>query len=162
MRNSWGQTIIDADEASVLANDDLFLQFIKGIHIRTENPFQNNEEGGIFYFDMEDANSRVTLYYHIAGDTTPKEFELLINDDCARYTRAYHNYNFSNAGLALAYTSINEYAYVQALSGLKTVIHFPHIKTLADSQMVGLNKAELILPVDYYIGSAQSQLVNSC
>src|SRR3546814_20451409 len=41
----------------------------------------------------------------------------------------------------------NETLYIQGLQGVQTKLSFPYLKNLADSGMVNINKAELVLTV---------------
>lgn len=154
LRNAWGQKIIDADESTELATNEQFLDFIHGLYVRPENSMQSAEEGAMLYFNLEDAASKITLYYRDSINGDPKEFDLVINDKCARYTRSRHDYSGSNVGLMLADSTQGRFAnYIQTLGGLRTKVHFPYIMDLADSGLIAINRAELVLPVEYYENS---------
>lgn len=156
LKNAFGEFIINSDESNLLTNEG-FVEYFKGFHVRPENGSQMTEEGALLYFNLEDAASKVTIYYReiIDGDTIQQAFDLDIDDNSARFTRATHDYTGTDVDLSLADSTRGTYqTYVQTLGGLRTAINFPHIMRYVDSGMVAINKAELVLPVDYYGGSS--------
>ena len=60
-----------------------FLQFFKGLHIKTNNPVQSSGNGGVFYFNLNDALSKLTIYYRQGGQQ--KTYDLLINSECVDF-----------------------------------------------------------------------------
>ena len=155
LNNAFGQYIINSSDADLLSNAQ-FVQYFKGIYVRTENPSQGPEEGALLYFNPEDAASKVTLYYReiIDGDTIPKTFDLEIDDNSSRFTKSSHDNTGSQAALAVSDSTLGVYSnYIQTLAGLRTVVNFPNIMDYADSGMIAINKAELVLPVEYFSGS---------
>ena len=49
LNNAFGQYIINSSDADLLSNAQ-FVQYFKGIYVRTENPSQGPEEGGASLF----------------------------------------------------------------------------------------------------------------
>ncbi len=152
----FGRYIINSADAD-LATNEQFVKYFRGLHVRVENPSQGPEEGAVLYFNLEDAASKVTIYYteQINGVPEARTFDLKVDDNSARFTRSPHNYSSAPVALALSDSTQGQFAtHIQTLGGLRTIVNFPHIHNLVDSGMVAINKAELILPVEYYTGSS--------
>ncbi len=152
----FGRYIINSADAD-LATNEQFVKYFRGLHVRAENPTQASQEGALLYFNLEDAASKVTIYYTEEVDGVPeaKSFDLKVDDNSARFTRSPHNYNSAPVAIALSDTTQGRFStHIQTLGGLRTAINFPHIMNLVDSGMVAINKAELVMPVEYYSGSS--------
>lgn len=157
LKNSIGESILYADENTQLLNDDVFLDFFHGLYITPINNNFSGESGGLFYFDLEDANqiSGMYIYYseQVDGDTIPKIFQLR-NDGDAHFHSVTHPYTSAPVGAMLDdETAGNSSAFIQSLAGLKIEISFPELDQLKDSANIAINRAELILPVAYFQGS---------
>lgn len=145
--NSVGDDIINA--GSALSSNESFLTFFKGLCIKSKTPGQTPGTGAILYFNLVDVQSKLSIYY--TDNATPNRFDLLINDNCARYTHIENNYT----GTQIA-QQINDsvtgfpFHYVQAGSGLNTEIQFPDLMQITNGQNIIINKAELYIPVQYF------------
>ena len=147
---SLAQKFID-ESASVNVSDNVhFLQFFKGLNISTSFV---NTEGSVLYFDLISAISQVTLYYKNDNNDSLK-YNFVIDANCARFN-SFNHYNYLNANNSLK-QQINgdsllgdSLLYVQAMSGLKVKLMFPDFKTFFEGKKIALNKAELIIPVEY-------------
>lgn len=134
-----------------LADNAKFLTYFKGLYITTDNSFQQNNQGAILYFNMLNADSRITAYYH--NDTIVKHSSFdydISSSSCARINLFKHDYSFAptiNAQLTdstLGQSSI----YVQAMSGLKSKIKLPFLDSLSVLGPIAINKAEIIFKVE--------------
>lgn len=146
--NSFGQKIIDESGNSTISNNDNFLQFIKGIQIKTNDAFASGQ-GAILLFDLLSQNSKLTIYYRDTVINDTNSFDLLINSSCARINSIQHNYSSSAVQSILSDSTLgdNEF-YIQGLQGVRSFIEIPHLTSLKDSNII-INKASLILPANY-------------
>jgi hypothetical protein len=152
LNESFGDMILNSDS---LTTDAIFAEYFKGLFITVNNPIQSYGQGGIYSFDMENNETKVTIYYHNSTDTT--SFEMPINDKCARFTSMEHDYTGTKIEQQLADSTLgNEFYYVQAGQGLVGNIAIPSLLNLTNDGPVIINRAELYLPVQYYSASAYS------
>lgn len=149
---SFGQQIVDESGSSNLTNNDNFLQFIKGVYIKTNNAFASGQ-GAILSLDLLSANSKMTIYYRdtVLDDTA--SFDLLINENNERVNNIVHDYSGTMVQNQLndSTLGVNE-TYIQGVQGVKTQVEIPNLLNLKDSNII-INKAVLSLPVDYTSGA---------
>ncbi len=151
--NSFGQKIIDESGNSTLTDNDNFLQFLKGIEVKVNNPGQGINQGAILLLNLISLNSSVTLYYRDTASKDTLTFSLLMNTNCARVNRNTHDYSGTMVPSQLADSTLgSSVVYVQGLDGLKTEINFTDVMRLKDSNII-INKAVLKLPVDNTAGN---------
>lgn len=152
LNETFGDMILNSDS---LTSDAIFAEYFKGLFITVNNPVQSYGQGGIYSFDMENNETKVTIYYHNSTDTT--SFEMPINDKCARFTSMEHDYTGTKIEQQLADSTLgNEFYYVQAGQGLVGNIVIPSLLNLTNDGPVIINRAELYLPVQYYSASPYS------
>ena len=147
---SLAQRFYDGSISGNLTDNDHFLQFFKGIYITSSFV---NTEGSVLYFDLINALSQVTMYYKNDNNDSLK-YNFVIDANCARFN-SFSHYNYLNANASLK-QQINgdtllgdSLLYLQAMSGLKVKIRMPDYKNLFIGNKIVLNKAELIIPVEY-------------
>ena len=153
LNNSFGQKIMNESGNVTLSDNDNFVQFLKGIEVKVNNPGQATNEGAILLFNLISLNSSVTLYYRdtVAKDTL--SFDLLMNTNCARVNKNVHDYSGTLVANQLADSTLGaDRVYVQGLQGLKTEINLTDIMRLKDSNII-INKAVLKIPVDNTAGN---------
>lgn len=158
-----GYEIINQSGNAVLASNDQatgFLSLLKGLYITTDNGIQPIGRGGIFYFDMLHPDTKLTLYYH-AGvipdshedggwpiGTQSLEYDFSITSDAATFTHVEHDYTATPIAAQLSDSTFGQQnIYVQAGGGVRSIIHVPDLMNLVDSGMIGINKAEFIIPI---------------
>lgn len=145
---NFGREIIDQSPLGNLADNDAFTAWLKGLFITVENPSQNVGEGGVMYFNLLDANSKMTLYFTEGGES--KEFSLNINTNCARINVVESDYSGTRVEDLFQDKTLGQEEFYYQASGMRSAIEFPHLFALLDSfPNVIVNKAELILPVQY-------------
>ena len=156
LTSTLAERFLAAFNTSSLADNTGFAQFFKGFYITTDNSDQLPNEGGILYFNLLSADSKVTLYYHDVNEPTEAlKLDFLINSNCVRYVTVQHDFEQATDGGLLAALADTVAAaprtYIRTLGGTRTAIRFPDLMQLADKDQV-LAKAELILPVQgsYY------------
>lgn len=151
LRNSLGEALIDeAENGTAFSSVETFLDFFKGIRVRCVHPNPSSGNGGIYYFNINDPLSKLTIYY--TQDGTQKRYDLVINTACIDFNHVEIN----NAGKPVQ-TVINDTVsgqkefYAQAFKS-RAVVQIPGISGLPKKSVI--HKAELYLPVQYQTGSA--------
>jgi hypothetical protein len=140
------QLMIEAESASGSFDDnDAFLNFFKGLHIKTNNMGQLPGEGGVFYFNLNDPMSKLTIYYTKNGEQN--SFDFLINTSCADFNHV----DVINTGTSVE-TVINDTVsgqsqfYAQSFGG-RAVVKIPGLDNIPRNAVI--HTAILDLPVQY-------------
>ena len=134
--------------SSTFATNDNFLNYFKGIKVKTNNLTQTTGQGAIFYFNITDAASKMTIYFTQGG--AQKTFDFVINSDCADFT----NVKVSNTGkpidlLLQDSTKGSKEFYAQAFKH-RAIIKIKDIENLPKNLVI--HRADLSLPVQYQTG----------
>ncbi|KAF0239128.1 MAG: hypothetical protein FD181_513 [Prolixibacteraceae bacterium] len=146
-------------DSLMLTNNDIFLEFFKGLYIETEK--QHARGGAILSLETAASGSfrgsAVVLYYHndslkskldVNKDSVLlmpyiiSSFSARVNNITHDYTETpfYHNLNSE--------TTEDSLIYVQAMGGLKSRIIIDGLSSWKDSVNIAINKAELIFQID--------------
>jgi len=134
--------------SSTFATNENFLNYFKGIKVKTNNPAQSTGQGAIFYFNITDAASKMTIYFTQGG--AQKTFDFVINSDCADFT----NVQVSNAGKPIdlilqdSTKGLTEF-YAQAFKH-RAIVKIKDIENLPKNLVI--HRADLTLPVQYQTG----------
>jgi hypothetical protein len=142
-----------------LVNNDVFLEFFKGLYIETEK--LNKKGGAILSLEAVQQGSfdgsALALFYH--NDKLKSELDTLkdsimimpylISNYSARVNNIQHDYSqtpfYKNLNSETVQDSL---IYVQATGGLKTKILIEELSSWRDSVNIAINKAELIFQID--------------
>jgi hypothetical protein len=148
LRDQLGYDLLQAP-ASALASAEAFKDYFKGIYV-TPNIFNSN--GGILNFDLVDAASKLTVYYHYEenGEVENEFYDFTINTETSYFTRIEHLRFRSVLAPFLIGNNVpgDERCYVQAGAGSKVKIDIPHLETLNDLDGRSINRAQLIVPFE--------------
>jgi hypothetical protein len=151
LRKSLGEQIINdaVNTPSSFSSVDNFLEYFKGLHVRVNNPVQSFGKGGVFYFNINDPLSKVTIYYTQNG--TQKTFDLLINTECADFNHVDVN-NFGKPVQNVINDTVSgqQEFYAQAFKS-RAVVKIPGMKSIPANAII--HKAQLILPTQYQTGA---------
>ena len=145
--NAFADYIFNLD-TSHTSSSEAFLEEFKGIYLRPDDVGAAGE-GAIFYFDLLEDRSNLTIYYH--NDTADSlKFRFFINLNNARVGRYEHEYLLGNQDfinqVVNGDTSLgSEKLYLQGNGGVKTNIFFPNLTEWADSKTRIINEAKLII-----------------
>lgn len=128
---------------------DAFQAFFKGIFVRVENPTQSSGQGAIFYFDINNSASKLTVYFTQGG--TQKTFDMVINSNCAEFSHV----DIDNAGTPIAAilqdsTKGSKEFYAQAFKH-RAIVRIKHIDQLPKN--IVIHRADLTLPVQFQNGN---------
>ncbi len=156
--NNFGWNILNQSGTDVLSGNDgtgKFVDWFKGLLIKTNTLNQSTNEGAILYTDLLSENSKIVLFYR---DTVIKDtvaFDFNFNAKTARYNRFTKHYSGSYVGNELADSTLGQSQFfTQTMAGVKGKIFFPNIEEYVKDKKIIVNKAELILPTQYYISDA--------
>ena len=142
---AFGQTLID--NASQMNSNDAFTSYFKGLYVKVSNSSSlSSSEGAVLYFSLEDALSKMVLYY-TSDASVNKTFTFNINSKCARFNKI----DFDRSGTdveSVLNTPINgnEKFYMQS-SSVRGIVEIPHIKSFYKTGKKIINKAMLYIPV---------------
>lgn len=137
-----------ASGSASFSSNENFLNFFKGLKVKTENLDQSVGKGAIFYFDLDDPASKATIYF--TQDGVGNSFDLLINSSCADFNHVnIQNTNYPiQAVLADSTKGLTEF-YAQAFKH-RAVVKVPEIENLPDNIIV--HRADMTLPIQFQTG----------
>ena len=139
----WGQKFVDPLNTENLVDNNTFLEFFKGFHVKT-----GDEDAAITFIDLTNEQSKMTLYYHYGTDTINFEFDFQLNESGQRFNKFIHDYSGSVVQYHLEDTTLgNDRLFLQAGAGLNIMMQFPTIENWMDSSNIAINKAEIVFPV---------------
>lgn len=151
--HAFAQRIIDAEESDSL-DTDIFGDFMKGLYVTVADKYIPPGNGGVHYFNLLAANSKLTIYYsELQQDTVVNvaSYDLLINSNAQFFSKTTHDFS---QGIPDITAQLNgngmlgqQNVYLRAGAGLKTRLQFPHLNELNSDSMI-INRAELIFPIE--------------
>lgn len=142
--------IIEANSSGTnFSSNENFLNYFKGLHVRVNNGTQPSGKGGVFYFNLNDPLSKMTIYYTQNGIN--KTFDFLINSECADFNHVEINNTGTQVQNVLNDTvsGMSEF-YAQSFK-IRAAVDMPGLKGIPSNAIV--HKAELLLPIQYQLGS---------
>ncbi|MBL4593463.1 MAG: DUF4270 domain-containing protein [Flavobacteriales bacterium] len=150
--DSFGDSLIFY---SPYTNNSAFVSFFNGLYITVKDSVTGTTipqgSGSIAYFDLNSANSAVSLYYHHneLGKGSTK-YNFLISSEGVKFSHFEHNYTGTDveAHINNLPTKDTTIIYVSTMAGVKTKIEIPNIKNLIENGSVVINKAELIFTLE--------------
>ena len=140
--------VLEANNGTAFLTNEAFMTFFKGFYVKTNNPSQASGQGAAFYFNLNDAASKLTMYFKLAGIN--KTFDFLINSSCADFTHLEINNSGTSISAILQNQSLgqNEF-YAQAFKH-RAVVKIKHINSLPANTII--HKASLTLPIQFQTG----------
>ncbi|MCB9168946.1 MAG: DUF4270 family protein [Flavobacteriales bacterium] len=153
LEQAFGQHILDAFGTPDLADNTAFVAFLKGLWVVPDNGEQGPFQGGMFILDLLNSASKVTIFYRntLPGEEDTLSLDLLINENCARYTRCEHDFDAAidpalPNGL-LDSTLGQQIDHLQTLGGPRIRISTPYLERYEDLGGLVVAKAELVVPL---------------
>ncbi len=132
------------DNATTFSSNENFLKYFKGLYIGVNNGVQASGKGAVLSFDLEDSQSKLTIYYHQGVDK--KTFDLVINSSCAKYNKV----DIQNPGNLIG----NQSQFYAQAGKSRALIKIPGLKNLPKRAVI--HEATLTLPIEYQTGSKYS------
>ena len=165
--------IVEATSGSTtFSSNEAFLEFFKGLHIRTNNSSQLIGEGAALYIDINDPSSKATIYFKQNGEATSYDF--LMNSDCADFTHVDLDAAGTIVDEVLADSILGQDEFYAQAFGTRSAISIPGLLDLPENIII--HRADLSLPVQFqtgykyqpgnnisvatYLDSSSSQLAN--
>ena len=152
---SLGEKLVNADSTQMV-NNDVFLEFFKGLYIETEK--QTQEGGAILTLEAASSDnfqgSALLLYYNNDENKAETEPDTLtaayvISEFSARVNRITHDYSGTPFEANLNSETVQDsLIYVQSNGGLQSKIFIEDLSNWSDSVNTAINKAELIFQID--------------
>lgn len=136
-------------QAATLSTDAGFLQQIKGFCIAPVSANLLPGQGTLAYINPASAYTKLTMYYS-NDDTSGLSYNFIINSGTKRFSSFSHDYSLASEITAQFADSTlgTERIFLQAMSGLKAKITFPHLNELtAGEKKIAINRAELIFNI---------------
>ncbi len=129
------------DDTLNFQNDTLFLNFFKGLHIRSAS---NSSTQGMLSFDLNVVNSGISVYYKTKDG--PAVYRFTVSGEPVSMTHFEHDYSGSLVGDFLNNDPSEEDSilFVQGMAGVSTIFEIPYSESWDN---IIVNKAELEIPV---------------
>ncbi|MDB5020896.1 MAG: hypothetical protein JWQ28_2023 [Pedobacter sp.] len=141
-------------DTSILKNNAFFTAGFKGLHVSI-NKEKTTGTGGIAFFSMAGADSKLEIYYKkqnattsTARDTVEVNFPIKSTSNPVAAT-VKHSYS-TDVSTQLANPAVKyPVTYLQGLTGLRNKISFPHLASFIKNLggKIVINKAELVIDV---------------
>lgn len=153
MDTNFARSLIDeAQTGSAFSSETNFKNYLKGLHVKVNNPTQIQGEGGVLYFSNNDAASKITIYYQelVNGSYEQFSYDLLINP----VETDFNQFLVEDAGTPVENVINNpeegmyEY-YAQALKS-RAKIEFPYLNDIPKDAVI--QEAVLTIPVSHFTG----------
>jgi Domain of unknown function (DUF4270) len=155
-----GSSILNSIAGGSLLSETAFNDFFYGLHISVNNVGQPVNSGGLFYFDMLNAQTKLVVYY--TENTVSKQLSFPVGTNQARFSHFEHDYTGTPVEAAMTTPALGQqFFYAQTMSGVQGAIKIKGIDGLKELGNVIINKAELYLPVQYYTADPYSVSPNA-
>lgn len=150
LKTSFAQELVNesVNNPGSYTSNESFLNYLKGLYVTTNNPSQGTGDGGVFNFNLNAANSKMTIYLTQNGQQFSYDF--VINSNCARFNRVLVNNAGTDVQQVIDNPSAGNNAFYAQTFRSRAVIEMPTISNIPTTSVI--NKALLILPVRYQTG----------
>tara|TARA_B110000090_G_C13400458_1_gene453247 strand:+ start:2406 stop:3686 length:1281 start_codon:yes stop_codon:yes gene_type:complete len=133
---------------TTFSSNDEFLEFFKGLYLRTNNLAQVSGEGAALYLNINDPSSKATIYFQQDGE--PTSYDLIINSDCADFTKIAIDQTGTNVEAVIQDSTVGQNTYYAQAFGTRAALSFPGILSLPEN--IVIHRADLSLPVQFQTG----------
>lgn len=145
LNTSFGQTLID--NASEMTTNSTFTSYFKGFYVKvTDASTLATGEGSILYFSLEDALSKMVLYY-TTDATDNKTFTFNINSKSARFNKIDYDRTGTDVENVLDNPENGMEKFYMQSSSIRSIVELPFIEDFNKDSNRIINKAMLIVPV---------------
>lgn len=143
------ELMTEASTGSSFADNEAFLQYFKGFHIKTNNAPVNSGDGGTFYFNLADPDSKLTIYYTQNGQAESYDFS--INTSCATFNHVEIDNSMTDVENVINDTVSGNIEYYAQAYGSRAVIEMPSLDSVPANAVI--HDAYIDLPVSFQTGS---------
>jgi hypothetical protein len=131
------------------ASIEAFQNYFKGFYVRANNAGLSAGQGGVFYFNLNDPATKLTIYYRQSG--TAKTYDFLMNSICADFSHVDVNRNGSPVNNAINNSSQGMQEFYAQAFGVRAKVIIPGLNQFTKNQLI--HRAEIHLPVQYSSGN---------
>ncbi|XOV66833.1 MAG: DUF4270 family protein [Fluviicola sp.] len=128
-------------------DNEAFTQYFQGLKIQTNNGFQAPGEGGLFYFDLNDADSKIRIHYKSGGEA--RIYDLVINSSCADFNHIDFVEDMDVTSV-INNPSLGQQTYYAQSFQSRGLVKIPGLSNIPSNAIV--HSASLELPVQYQTG----------
>lgn len=146
----------EAATGSAFIDNVSFQSYFKGLLIKTNNGSQASGTGGIFYVNLSDPQSKLTMYYKLDG--VPKEFDFTITSSDADFNHVDLDASLTSVETVVNDTISGQNEFYAQCFGTKAVIECNGLNNIPANAVI--HKASLILPISYQTGSSYAPSLN--
>lgn len=125
-----------------------FLEFFKGLYIKTNNAFQSSGEGAALYLNITDPSSKATIYFHQDGEAN--SYDLLMNSDCADFTHVEIDRTATDIEQVIEDSTFGLSTYYAQAFGARAAVYIPGLENLPEN--IVIHRADLSLPIQFQTG----------
>ncbi len=119
---------------SSFESTDAFTDYFKGLHIRTSNGLQSAGEGGVMYFNMKTANSKLTVYY--TQDGTQKSFDFIIGGETVHFNKVDMDNTGTRVQDVIDNTSLGQSEYYAQAFKSRAVVELPTVENIPSNAVI--------------------------
>jgi hypothetical protein len=105
-------------------------------------------EGAALYLDINDPSSKATIYFHQDGE--PTSYDLLMNSDCADFTKVSIDQTGTNVEEVLVDSTAGQSTYYAQAFGARAAMSIPGLLNLPEN--IVIHRADLSLPIQFQTG----------
>ena len=141
--------IVEAASANgTFSSNEAFLDFFKGLHIKSNNNSQLPNEGAALYLDINDPSSKATIYFKQNGEAT--SYDLLMNSDCADFTHVELDASNTSLDEVIADSTLGQNEFYAQAFGSRAAVSIPGLLSLPENIII--HRADLTLPIQFQTG----------
>jgi len=135
------------DNPSTFADSEAFIEFFKGLRVLTNNGAQASGDGGLFYFDLNDTDSKLRVYYKTNGER--RVYDFVINSSCADFNHIDFSEDMDVTNV-IENPALGQKTYYAQSFQSRGIVKIPGLSSLPKNAIV--HTATLELPVQYQTG----------
>lgn len=148
LKNEFGEELLNSSTNGHMADNDAFLNFFKGIHIKTEDANPTVNSGAVYSLDLIDPDSKLIIYY--TQDDEQKSFDLIINNNAVYYNRVSFDYSGTPLSSLIQSPMLGSKEFYAQTANVRAIVRFPGVMNLNNKTVI--HRATLYLPVTYFNG----------
>ena len=129
-----------------------FLEYFKGLYVKTNNGTFPSQQGGVFYFNLNDAASKLTMYFHQDGES--KTYDFVMNSEGADFVHVDVDNSTAPIDQVLQDSTLGKVEFFAQAFKHRAAIKIPGLDSIPAKSII--HRADLELPVQYQTGTYYS------
>lgn len=129
------------------ADNDAFTQYFQGLKIQTNNGPQASGDGGLLYFNLNDADSKIRIYYKVSGED--RIYDLVINSSCGDFNHIDFSEDMDVTAV-INNPALGQNAYYTQSFQSRAIVKIPGLDNIPANAIV--HNATMELPAQYQSG----------